>query len=283
MTLVETEIYNTASEILETKRIPDPYLYCLNSWGKLILAYTGQVVEDYIETDTQIGKAELEGLLNLQNWFNNNNEGVVGWFSLSYIGVYDSPKIIISEIIEENNIKLLFNRAIVLDDLSDTDALLYARDLSGKFSTADELRRNPTQISESIDWLNELSNYIDISEIKSFIESGRDRIEKGEAIRKAKILHSEAKRLGISNLRKVIMLSPEFDGLFGNNLLRCVLRSEKTAFQNLFENSHIIYGKEVLCCTCPFCGHRVEAEIYDGEIHCPRSTCRKKAPYKKAA
>ncbi len=33
--------------------------------------------------------------------------------------------------------------------------------------------------------------------------------------------------------------------------------------------------KRILCCECPFCHKKVEAEIYDGKIHCPK--CKKEA------
>lgn len=41
-------------------------------------------------------------------------------------------------------------------------------------------------------------------------------------------------------------------------------------------------GKDILkCVQCPFCKTTVDAEIFDGEIHCPN--CNEKRPYQKAA
>jgi len=42
-----------------------------------------------------------------------------------------------------------------------------------------------------------------------------------------------------------------------------------------------LYGKDKkkkLCCTCPKCHRKVEAEIYNGKIHCPK--CKAEADWK---
>lgn len=36
--------------------------------------------------------------------------------------------------------------------------------------------------------------------------------------------------------------------------------------------------KQILCCTCPLCGQKVEAEIYNGMIHCP--SCHQSRPWR---
>ncbi|OGM05386.1 hypothetical protein A2125_02090 [Candidatus Woesebacteria bacterium GWB1_43_5] len=284
MSTAENQVYNYASESLESKRIPDPYPYLLNKDGKLILAYTGEVVQDHIERQTYLGQVEFNGLIKLQNWFIENDSGKMIWISPPYPGEYEVPKIIVSEIIEENKVKILFNRAIVVDDLLPTDCFLYARDLNGNFiDSLESLRANPIALNENIDWLEELSQYIDVSMVREFIESGRDKVEKEKAIRKARLFVAEAKKPGVNNLRGAKIIHPDFEDFYGDKSFRCKPRNI-TAFQTLFKNSQQIGGKEILkCVECPFCHKIVDAEIYDGEIHCPADKgCGKSAPYQKA-
>jgi hypothetical protein len=257
MPFVESEIYNLASESLETRRIPDPYFYLLNTNGKLALSYTGEVVEDNVEKQTYLGKAEFEGLLKIQNWAKENSSGTMIWISPPYKGVYDTPKIGVHEIINTGSAKILFNRAIVLDNLTATDCLLFARDLSSHFpSSIEELRRNPIPLQQDLDWLDTLSYYIDVTAIKQAIDSGQDILEKEEAIRKAReIKGSSGKAI------------PQ--GFYGNQPLRC--KSRTTAFQLTSENAlqYDIYGsREFECPHCHQTNTRPENKLIATCQHC---------------
>lgn len=236
MTYAESQIYNRASEYLETRRIPDPYYYVLNSQGRLALGYTGEVVENQIETESYLGKAEYKGFIELQRWTNKNDSGKAVWISPPYTGIYDSPKIIVSEILKSDGIKILFNRAIVLDGFSSTDCFLFARDLAGYFpQSIEELRANPIPLPQDLNWMDKLSHYIDISEIRSAIESGTDIAKKEEIIREL-----WARKININQ-----------HGFYGNKPLRCERRS--TVFQLTSENAlqYDIYGDRNF--ECPHC------------------------------
>lgn len=92
------------------------------------------------------------------------------------------------------------------------------------------------------------------------------QIEAGMALRGFNITKNDC---GISNTELLSQSPFVFSGFATNRILGTV-----KAF-----NSSENVGTKILCCTCPFCNTKVEAEIYNGEIHCPN--CKKSAPYKK--
>ncbi len=47
-----------------------------------------------------------------------------------------------------------------------------------------------------------------------------------------------------------------------------------------YRTATLLTSKKKVHCTCPFCGKKVDAEVYDGKIHCPNIDCKKAVEYK---
>lgn len=147
-------VEEVGSQIHETKRVPDPYVH-ISKDGKL-LTLLGENVEDYIVLGTELGKSEAEAFGKIQDWANEENEGTVVWFSPPYENVYPASKVVVSEIVVlENDEKVLFNRAIVLD-IDEVELTGWAQNLGyRKGLDPEELRREPIfcGIEETESWL----------------------------------------------------------------------------------------------------------------------------------
>lgn len=134
-------IEERASHSLETRRIPDPYWFWVDSSGKLT-ASDGQLIESSIEKTSFVGQLEFQAFLRIQEWVQENSEGVAFWVSPK--GPYATTKIIASEIVFVRDRKLLFNTAIILDSLNTKDCVRLVNNFSSReFSSVEEVRANP--------------------------------------------------------------------------------------------------------------------------------------------
>lgn len=243
-----------ASLSMETKRIPDPYLFVYNTYGKLVSPETGKLVEDSIDKISILGKLEYEGFLLIQELGWRHKKGTILWISPPDPARSKFTKAIVINVL--NYPPRLFNRAFMLD-LDETGAKNLANKLEWNYiyTNSSQLRKRPIYLPEEFDF----SMLPDTKQIE-MVESGQDLKSKEEALVWGKIAASD-----LSNLEKL----QEEKVIFGNHDASC----PPTAFEVLSGE------KQILCCTCPFCGKEVEAEIYDGEIHCPPAPkgCGKKA------
>ena len=104
-----------ASYSLETKRIADPYYYLVNGNGELMSPTAHCRIRDVVQRTQPLGELEYQALLKTEQWVKGRSEGVVAWVSPPHQGIYPTSKVIISEIQINEGVKILFNRAIVLD------------------------------------------------------------------------------------------------------------------------------------------------------------------------
>ncbi|QQG47648.1 MAG: hypothetical protein HY044_01000 [Candidatus Woesebacteria bacterium] len=235
--------------VLETEQIPDPYYYPLID-GKLRDSITNRPVEDFCETETYLGKVEMDALLDIQDWANRESEGLSVWVSPPYKGVYSVSKIILSEILEKDGYKMLLNRAIKTNwDESEVLRIF-------KTQSIENLRRYPIFIKPS-DYQNLmlfLSENIG-AQVVDQIASGYDFEKRDEILKKMEPLARELSR-----------------GSRGSNFSNYV---EKLDISCPTRSAFKVFSGEVriLCCVCPFCGNEVAAQIYGGMIHCPK--CKK--------
>lgn len=271
-----------ASESHETRRIPDPYVFIAQ--GSQLLTPSGEVVENSIDKDSYLGRIELKAFQKIQDWSFLNDSGVAVWFSPPYLGRYPVSKIIISEISESYGTKVLFNRAVVLDRDANTLVRL-ANGLVGEsaFANPEELRETPIfpNQDEFAKWFEDLTAYTSQVEM---IKSSRDILIKLDTYVKISQLRLTypiyERNRAYEDLRRVA----DSRGLIGEYVGSCptlVMTGLSTPFEKFLIYSSPMGEKRILCCTCPFCNKLVEAEIFDGKIHCPAPPrgCGKSAPW----
>jgi hypothetical protein len=242
---------NVASEIHETNRSPDPYIFIIDN-GKL-LPPNREPFE--IERDSYLGWLEAIAFESIENWANQNETGMVFWFSPPFPGKYPNAKVVASEILHSSEgEKVLMNRAIVLD--IDTKTLLQATNrFTGKlglkkFRNPEDLRANPifTSQNEMAALMEEITPY---TEQTKLIGSGRDLVLKTETYSKLTIINS-SQQLVYSQVHSIA----ESEGLMGQHKGSCPTAG-KTAFERFSEgNSN---GKwEYHSGVCRVCGNSTD-------------------------
>lgn len=259
-----------ASDSHETRRIPDPYVFIAQ--GSQLQTPSGEVVENSIDKDSYLGRLELKAFQRIQEWSILNDSGVAVWFSPPYPGRYPVSKIIMSEISESDGTKVLFNRGVVLDRDADTLVRL-ANGLVGEdyFTEPEVLRETPVfpNQDEFGRWFEDLTTYTSQVEM---IKSNRDILIKSDTYVQISQLRSTypvyERNRAYEDLRRVA----DSQGLIGEYVGSCptlAMTGLSTPFEKFLNHSSPMGEKRILCCTCPFCNKQVEAEIFDGKIHCP--------------
>lgn len=142
------------SDILESYGIPDPYKFPFNSRGQLISQFSNEPIENVIIKDNPLGRVEYEAFKKIQENAFNMNSGYILWISPPLERFYKVSKIVISEIIFEENVKKLLNRAIRID-WDELGSILVAKELAGLsdldpgvFRSTTDVRLNPIFIDK---------------------------------------------------------------------------------------------------------------------------------------
>ena len=266
------DVENSASDIHESNRFPDPYLY-LEKYGKL-LTPTGEFVEKVVEKDSYLGKIELKAIETTQDWAKDASEGTVIWFSPPFPGKYPVSKFIISEISYYKNIKILFNRNVVLD-INANSLLNLANTLSDSFHThnPEVLRATPIFPKE-----NELERWlVSLSPQTNQVEMMRNNHDIQKKMETYASVNDILQSINVAgdNIYPTLYALAKEQGLIGKSIGSCGL-SNMTSFEAILQNS-ITIKKDILECTCPVCGEKVNAPIRNGRVHCPE--CKSSAPY----
>lgn len=267
-------IENLASESHETKRFPDPYIYIVKN-NKLTTP-NGKPVENEVERQTHIGRLEFTALREIQHWASSNKEGVSVWFSPPFEDRYPVSKIIISELSSSNDTKILFNRAIVLDD--DANTLLHrANNLSKSFysNSSEVLRATPIfpNSNELSAWLSTLS--VNTNQV-NMVSTGQDIHQKTDTYSRLNVLSRSITITGENRFYADLYKSAKLKGFIGQHQGSCPTLN-LTSFETLFQQSMLVGENKTLDCTCPMCSKKVTAIIENGRIHCP--SCNKSAAY----
>jgi len=142
-TVYPQQVEYQASFVLETQRIPDAYHFLLKD-GKLFSPVTGLPAEKSITRRDSLEEAEYQAFLQIQDWFVQNEAGLVVWINPSFPNRYGCAKAIISEIVSTTSLeKALVNRAVCFDWDEET-CLAFARSLGlSRVNSGWELRTNP--------------------------------------------------------------------------------------------------------------------------------------------
>lgn len=251
------QIEEVASEIHETNRIPDTYIYTLED-GKFKTPQ-GELVENKIDTSTQLGLTEFNALDKIQRW-SSDNSGHAVWFSPPYENTYPVSKVIIQTITDIKDQKFALNRAIVLD--LDADNLLrLANNLSDiAFEVPEVLRANPVFPNEDTfkSWFENLSQ---ITQQTRLIDHQEDIKIKNDTYAKLNDIHRCIPIYGQNKLYDVIYSRAKNQGLIGESSGSCPPQL-KTAFQTVFDDSIVIdRGQGNYVRNCGKCGVSINAYI----------------------
>lgn len=261
-----------ASSIHETNRVPDPYIYLVRNHR--LVTPTGLIIGNKVEKESYLGQIEYAAFKEIERWADINNSGTVIWFSPPYPGVCPVSKIIISELSTDNNTKILFNRAVVLDINGQT-----LMELANKLSTeeglipdSETLRACPffPTAEEFINWFELLKLY------SKLIENDEDIIFKFRTLQR---LSEETFAIaGPNTLYADLYQKADESGLIGHLPGSCPSTTGFTSFEQMLSNSLKINEGHTLDCVCPHCKQRVKASISNGKIHCPN--CQHTALYR---
>lgn len=274
----EQVIEEFTSYCLETQRIPDPYCFVITPEGKLFSPSKGDLVENSIEIESRVGKLEKQAFDQIEKWAKENNEGIIVWVSPPFPGQYPVSKIIISEIVKTNEVKILFNRAIVLD-ISAEDCLRLASVLSlagGKntvFASPDDLRCHPIILKypNGVHWTHILGEFIDIPNVWESIRRGEDLKIKKEFLLLARKLVEEW--FGGNNPSGGINIAKRAYGmgLLGASPVSCPpIPAGPTAFGIFFEGARLLFEGSF---PCPKCDQPIPSGR--GIVICPHCGAKK--------
>lgn len=248
-----------ASYSLETKHLPDPYHFIISPVGELISPLNGRLVKEIIKADTQLGKAELEAFLGIEQIVQSiiqredqdpddvdeAQRGAIVWLSPPYPGVYPDLKAVVSEIIGKGNQRVLFNRAMLLN-LDETRTWDFARGLS-RYSNQpiltanlEGLRRCPIHLDRlRIHWSYLFGELVENEQFQ-MIQEGVDLLAKRLALTQAEVIVPKLLRgeiIGVAN-----------SGYFGQYDGSCPVAVEnQTAFAYVYDNALPLSEKKWRC------------------------------------
>lgn len=259
-----------ASVSLETRRIPDPYWFIITSEGELLCPSTMIPVDDYIEKESYVGKLEYEAFLEIKRLVILDDARLLIWISPPCYDRYPFPKIIISEVVQKSNVKILFNRAIILDpkkndSLEIANRLLLRRGDDRIFTDIEEVRREvlPFPYPDAREDLTYfLSEFIHAPRAWRKIRDGSDLEEKERALVAAEKIWRK------SRSRSLVEKSLKQEGLIGDLGDSCPTKI--SAFGFFLQYALFIEG----FFTCPRCNKRLPAGV--GISICPFCGANKK-------
>ena len=185
-----------ASWSLETKRIPDPYLFPIRPDGKLLSPMTGELVENSIEKNSYLGQKEWIAFQRIQVWDKDATSGVSFWISPPHKLRSKFTKVIASEIVDdEENGKQLFNRSLMLELDSHQALQLHTKlsQLNGVVSdilSPEDIRSKPVFLNNTDgDWTKYLNVKVEDEPIINMVRTGEDLIEKELALKNSGVIY----------------------------------------------------------------------------------------------
>lgn len=272
-----------ASLILETNRIPDPYIFTEDKDGDLFSATARKKIKDSIYRGNYLGQVEGEVLDNINAWFRGNSEGVSLWLSPIFEGVYPDLKIIISQIEQRGREKVLVNRAIIFD-YDRQQSLDLAQRLSSfskdhpLLSSIEEIRHTPL-ILNSHDWISVFEQVIPDDNLWKSIREGEDLAAKDEALSQARLLYRD---VFSTNFKQADTARQKIIAVLGNMSSSCP--ELLTGFQTFLRSSRVlgVVGSESnngekanrdkkdpdYCVHCGACGEVIDLVVRGGQ-ECP--------------
>jgi len=246
--------------ILETNQIPDSYCFTVRNrqlWSEQYHCF----VREKIARDNHIGQLEYQAFSFIEQWVDQNDQGVLAWVSPPSPEVYPVSKIIISEIETKGGQKQLFNRAMIFD-LDAKKCLKFAQDLTNYsqnrplLSHLDEVRSTPLILNtQNISWIHILEELIDDPKLWQMVKTGEDQRIKEETLVQVRAVYQRLYDHSLPAEDAAIMLGE----MRGNKPDSCpVTFKTGTAFQ-------------ICCCSSMLIGSSFESDQYGSlEFECQK-------------
>lgn len=232
-----------SSYCLETRRIADPYYFSFTPEGELFSPQADCRIKDVVERNTRVGQLEYKALQNIEAWADRNSAGTIAWISPPAVGIYPTSKLVISEIEQRGENKVLFNRAIVLD-IGEERCLRLARDLVDfstnrpLLSSLDQIRSNPLVLNtHGIHWTYILEELMEDLNLES-VRQGEDKRIKEETILQAREIYRDLfTKTGRVDIGRMVFEINQA-AMIGDYFTSCpIVFGGQTAFQFFFGNS----------------------------------------------
>lgn len=276
----EQFIEEIASRSHETRRIPDPYYYLISSNGELVSPTAHCLIKSTIQDKTSyLGQLEYQAVLATEQWAAVCNEGAIVWISPP--DPYPVAKIIVSEIVHEDGVKKLFNRAILFD-FDEKTCMKLAWNLTSfsrsrpVFTDIDQVRATPLFLdTKGKSWIDILGRLIDDPVLWTMIRDGEDRILKKETLRQAAIVQKQWFAVpGLSYSDEAKMAVMQMLGPYPESCPPGSSVQNRTALQVFSENALTYAGSSIsknpdFCRTCPACGKEINCVVKMGGS-CPK-------------
>lgn len=191
-------IEELASLSHETRRIPDPYYFDITPAGELFSPTKHTKIKDEVKDKTShLGQLEYQALLSIERWAVSSNEGAIVWISPPQTDTYPVLKIIVSEIEYQDNVKKLFNRAILLD-FDEEKCMKLAWNLTSfshnrpVFTDLDQVRATPLILDiKGGSWVDIFEKLIVDPALWAMVRNGEDRGIKKETLRQAAMIQKQ--------------------------------------------------------------------------------------------
>jgi len=254
-------VEEVASQSLETNRIPDTYIYKVVG-GKF---YTpgGVLIEEKIDKSTILGQTEFVAFQEIQKWADGQNGGFCVWFSPPYPEIYPVSKIIIQEIGNFDNQKMVINRAIVLDNDSEELLDLAQQLTQDRIENSEYLRITPIfpDRDKFISWFQNLALYTNQVDL---IKNGVDVDVKTDTYAKLSDIEKSVSIAGQNQIQDQIYQVAYKQGLIGSASESCP-KILKTVFNAVYEDSIVLNpGESKYVKNCGNCGTTIESVISKG-------------------
>lgn len=269
-----------ASLIMETRRVPDPYHFGIDTYGNL-LSSAGRRVRNIISREGYIGRVEGQAFDAIESWVKDYKDKdqvseEMMWVSPPYPGIYPDMKIIISSLENTDQGQALFNKAIIFD-FDEAQSLRFTQALA-QFSynyplraSLEDIRATPLILnSEEPSWLSVVQKLVSDKALWEYIETGKYFEIKEEALREANMFYRgrfSNNPNEIREARKMAMLA------LGTRASSCPVTFRGTAFEIFSGNSLLVRYPDFPCpnercgklipsgqglTKCPHCGARKE-------------------------
>lgn len=252
----ERRVAEIISVFNETHRFTDPWSSFIDEQGIYIKGseektYVGNV----IDRDSQLGAIEAQVFDNLENWVDQNEEGLACWISPSYPGKYPCSKIIFHQIAyEAGSLKKVVLNAAVLFDSSPQECVVLAHKLfpNLKDETADVESLRGTLIIPGADFQIE-SVLEEIHKLDTNSLTSTPQITKEELEVKARQI---SYLIGSGANAGRIAYEMQRQGLLGEHSISCPSGSQKLTFSEFSSLNSQRY--EFRSGTCRICGMATE-------------------------
>lgn len=111
--ICELRTDSLASDVLESRRIPDPYYFEITNDSRILYPPTQRDIETYIDTSNPVFEKESQAFKKIKEAIREKRADLFVWITPPHPDHYPVLKIVISKIVKNKGKRVLFNRALV--------------------------------------------------------------------------------------------------------------------------------------------------------------------------